>query len=186
MTPRQLAAYHEAGHVVMALAMDFPVVSTSVEKCTECPAEDDCWIGATAYGTDEFRALPDDGPSGIARYIILCAAGVAAEDHANGAPVEGDGGLSDEVAASQAAFVLAFAAGRKLATRVMESAPERATEILTQPAVWAAVVAVAEALDHSGSLTTTGILVVTDAHRDGIEEAREALYLATIPPLLGR
>src|SRR5437870_327275 len=68
MDAREITAYHEAGHAVMALLHDRPVAGVSIEADRE-------GLGQCLFGKAVFRPTED----WIEREVLIALAGLAAE-----------------------------------------------------------------------------------------------------------
>jgi ATP-dependent Zn protease len=139
MEPFDLAtAYHEAGHAVMALALDRPVQRVSVRPDREL-------LGVCHFGKSVYRPSED----WVEREILIALAGIAAEARFTG-------NYDWHAAGKDEKYVRRLAverAGERRAERLQRRLLARAEHIIGQEGHWRAVEEIAAELMKHGEIS---------------------------------
>jgi Peptidase family M41 len=138
--PDEATAYHEAGHAVMALALDRPVTSVSIR-----PARDT--LGTCAFGKAVVRPTED----WLEREMLIALAGLAAEARRTGAYAWAGAGR-DQGYAEDLALKRADGNPRK-AKRLLRRVLAKAEHLLGQEGNWRAVERLAAELLRLGEVS---------------------------------
>lgn len=138
-SPRDSAtAYHEAGHAVVALALDRPVHKVSI-----LPSRDK--LGWCEYKKGVIRPSED----WLEREVLIALAGMAAEARHTGTYAREEAGRDLKFARS----LLVSRAGDRRADRLERRLLSKVEAMLGDDELWAAVEAVAAALLENGEIS---------------------------------
>jgi ATP-dependent Zn protease len=134
----EATAYHEAGHAVVALALNRPV-----HRVTILPDSDS--LGTCEFGKSVFRPSED----WLEREILISLGGIAAEARLTGEHAW-------ESAARDRQYVHRLCvqrAGERRAERLLRRLLARAEHLLSQPRHWRAVELIAAELMQCGTIS---------------------------------
>ncbi len=138
-TPDEATAYHEAGHAVMALALDRPVSFVSMRPTRE-------FLGTCEFGKAVFRPSED----WLERELLIALGGIAAEalhtgEHAWDAAAK-DRDYAEDLARQRAG-------DDRKAARLLRRTLAKAEHLLSREANWRAVERVAAELLRLGEIS---------------------------------